>query len=227
MYKIKEYDFTMNENGSLEGYASTWIREPDAYGDVVAKGAFTNCLAKLKAEGKKIPLIWAHQMDNLKSYIGWAEAWEDEKGLHFIAEFNDTTEAQQVRQMYKDGVLSKFSFAYNILDEAPVTLADGRKANELRELEIYEISCVLVPANPDASVVDVKSGKRNSKKDEQTIKDAINLLQQLLAEVGDNITSDEASITEDKTGGNVISTEDQELINVKKAKLLELINKIS
>lgn len=230
MHKIKSFGVVESENGTLEGYASTWIRKPDAVGDVVKRGAFKNSIEKLRAENKKIPLIWSHQLDSLKSYIGQVDVLEeDDKGLHFIASFNDSDDAQKVRKMYQDGVLSKFSFAYNILDQGPVILEDGTKANELRELEIYEVSCVLVPANDDAGVVDVKTGKRNSKKDEQKIKDAIKLLQELLEdtveEVLDDI-SDEVNITEEKSGDNAAQAEDQEIFNVKKAELLKMINEI-
>lgn len=228
MLRTKFYGVIENENGTLEGYASTWIRKPDSYGDVVKQGAFAKCIARLKEEGKTIPLIWSHQLDNLKSYIGQVDVLEeDNKGLHFIASFNDSADAQKVRQMYKDGVLSKFSFAYDILDEGPVVLEDGTKANELRELDIFEVSCVLVPANSDASVIDVKAGKRNSRKDEQTIRDAIALLQELLGEVEEIIESDEASTTENLAEDNAAQAKDQSEINAKKAELLDLINKIN
>lgn len=166
--------------GSIEGYASTWIREPDSYGDVVAKGAFTKTLAERWDGGKGIPFLWGHQMDNLKSFIGTANADEDDRGLHFVAAFDDTEEAQKVRQLYRDGRLKSFSFAYDVKDAGEVTLEDGRKANELRELDLYEISAVMVPANDDAGVVDVKSGRRNSKADEDKIKQAISLLQSVI-----------------------------------------------
>ena len=65
-------------------------------------------------------------------------------------------------------------------DNGTVTLEDGTKANELRDLELFEISCVCVPANDDAGVVDVKAGRRNSAKDENAIREAITLLQGLL-----------------------------------------------
>ena len=231
MYKTKNFSVKENENGTLEGYASTWIRKPDAYGDVVKRGAFAKSIEKLKAEGKTIPLIWSHQLDSLKSYIGQVDFLEeDDKGLHFIASFNDSDDAQKVRKMYQDGVLSKFSFAYNVLDQGTVVLEDGTKANELRELEIYEVSCVLVPANDDATVVDVKTGKRNSKKDEQTIRDAIILLQRLLDEAEDVVDmiddNTDMSTTENKCSDNVGQTEDQELINVKKTELLKIIDNI-
>lgn len=169
--KIKSFGVKYRDegNGSIEGYASTWIREPDSYGDVVKEGAFTNTLRERWNGGKGIPLLWAHQMDQLKSFIGSADADEDEKGLHFVAKFDDTEEAQRVRELYKDGRLKSFSFAYDVKDWAPIELEDGRKANELRELDLFEISCVTVPANSDATVVDIKSGRRNSAKDLDTM----------------------------------------------------------
>ena len=53
-------------------------------------------------------------------------------------------EAEKIRGLYKNKTLTSFSFAYDVIDEGTVTLEDGRKANELRELDIFEISCVLV-----------------------------------------------------------------------------------
>ena len=185
-YKEFRVKYSDEGNGSIEGYASTWIRRPDTYGDVVKNGAFTRTLKERWNGGKGIPLLWAHQMDNLKAFIGIANAAEDDEGLLFHADFDGTEEAQRVRGLYKDGRLSKFSFAYDVLDCGPVVLEDGTKANELRELDLFEISCVCVPANDDAGVIDVKSGKRNSKKDADAIKQAIALLQGVLDEVDDD-----------------------------------------
>lgn len=208
-------------NGYIEGYASTWTRIPDAYGDIVAKGAFAKSLAKFEETGRSIPFLWAHEMSELKSYIGTCKADEDDIGLHFIATFDDTDEAQRVRQLYKDGRMSKFSFAYDTLDSATVTLEDGTKANELRELDIFEISAVLVPANSFAEVVDVKSGKRNSKRDEQTLRDAIALLQDLLGEVEDNNAGSESG-TDDNAGAK----DHQDVTNEKANELLKFIEQI-
>lgn len=211
-------------NGYIEGYASTWDRIPDAYGDIVAKGAFAKSLARYEETGKSIPFLWAHEMGTLKSYIGTCKADEDDNGLHFIATFDDTEEAQRVRQLYKDGRMSKFSFAYDTLDSATVTLEDGTKANELRELDIFEISAVLVPANSFAEVIDVKSGRRNSTKDEKAIRDAIALLQDLLGEVVDNNDSSENNDEGNSKDGES-EEKDQVVINEKqKNELLNFIN---
>ena len=186
--KTKTFDVKA-DNGTIIGYASTWIREPDSYGDVVAKGAFAECIAQIKAERKVLPLLFNHDGDDLSKYIGTViNLEEDDHGLKFEATFDATPEAQRARELTMDGRLAKFSFAYDIIEQGTVTLEDGREVNELRKLNIHEVSLVLYPANPDTSVVSVKSGRRNSAKDADVIKQIISLAQSLLAdEVDDDI----------------------------------------
>ena len=218
-YKEFNVKYDDSGNGSLEGYASTWIRQADSYGDVVKSGAFARTLKERWNGGKGIPLLWAHQMDNLKSFIGTAEAEEDEKGLHFLASFDGTEEAQRVRELYKDGRLSKFSFAFDVRDNGTVTLEDGTKANELRDLELFEISCVCVPANDDAGVVDIKAGRRNSAKDADRLRQIIALAQECLGELEDTDDPDDG---EDEAKANA-AAEEPEQSNPKKDDLLEYI----
>lgn len=221
--KTKEFGVQYKDegSGSIEGYASTWIRQPDSWGDVVAKGAFTKTLEERWNGGKGIPFLWSHKMDDLKAFIGTAEADEDEKGLHFVAVFDDTEEAQKVRQLYKDGRLRKFSFAYDVKDQEEVELEDGVKANELREVDLFEISAVTVPANDDAGVVGVKSGRRNSKSDEDKIRKAISLLQEVLGEMIEEAPEDGEDEPEDNA-----AAEDRKVSNPKKAELLEYIKNL-
>jgi len=220
--KTKQFSVKYRDegNGTIEGYASTWIRQPDSYGDVVKEGAFTESLKDRWNGGKGIPMLWAHQMDNLASYIGKADADEDEKGLHFVAEFDDTDEAQRVRQLYKDGRLSKFSFAYDVLAAMPITLEGGIKATELQKLDLYEISCVLVPANSDAGVLDIKAGRRNRKSDEDTIKEIISLANSLLDEAEDTDTEPEGN---DEPEANSAEEEQKGAIKAEKERLLQFI----
>lgn len=235
-YKEFQVKYDDSGNGSLEGYASTWIRKADSYGDVVAKGAFSRTLIERWNGGKGIPLLWAHQMDNLKSFIGTAEAEEDEKGLHFLASFDDTEEAQRVRELYKDGRLSKFSFAFDVRDNGTVTLEDGTKANELRDLELFEISCVCVPANDDAGIVavkanvpeepEVKSGRRNSAKDADRLQQIIQLAQECLGEF-DDTEEPERQNSEPKANEGASSKEQTEALEVRKGALLEKIKKLT
>ena len=236
MTKFKDFAVYYKEdesgNGIIEGYASTWDKVPDAYGDIVRKGAFVDCLDRLEKEGKSLPFIWSHKLDDLDSYLGTVtQIYEDDKGLFFHAELDDTPEAKRVRELFKTGRLSKFSFAYNILDEGPVTLENGVKANELRKLDIFEITACLIPANSFAEVTDVKcsecegvdvsekSGKRNSAKDEQTIRDAIALLQSMLGEVSDDNSDAEAEKADSSEGSKEVNSAEKEqpAINEQKA----------
>ena len=189
------------DNGSISGYASTWTREPDSYGDVVAKGAFADSIAQIEAEGKVLPLLFNHNDGDLKNFIGTlTKLAEDDHGLYFEADFDDTPEAQKARQLAMDGRLAKFSFSYDVLDQGTVTLEDGTEANELRKLNIHEVSLVLYPANEDTSVVSVKSGRRNSQKDEEKLRQIIALAQECLGELDDN---DEESNDKSEEPGTV------------------------
>ena len=211
MVKTKTFEVKA-DNGTITGYASTWIREPDSYGDIVAKGAFAESIEQIKAEGKVLPLLFNHSSDDLKAYIGTVtNLVEDDHGLKFDAVFDDTQEAQRARELAATGRLVKFSFAYDVLDQATVTLEDGREANELRKLNIHEVSLVLYPANPDTSIVSVKSGRRNSAKDEDKIRKAIELLQDVLGEL-DDIEQPEEESTAKSEERDTVNDEERERI---------------
>lgn len=213
MIKTKSFDVKA-DNGSITGYASTWTREPDSYGDIVAKGAFAEHIAQIKEEGRVLPFLFNHGSDNLQNYIGTVtNLEEDDHGLKFDAVFDDTPEAQKARKLSMDGRLAKFSFAYDVLDAGEVELEDGRKANELRKLNIHEVSLVMYPANSDTSVVSVKSGRRNSKSDEDIIKQIIALANQLL--------NDEVDDTEEEPAGSEAKSEEPDTANDKERKRRE------
>lgn len=152
--------FEETDGGKVRAYASTFDREPDAYNDVIAKGAFIKTLEKWRDSGKPIPLLWAHDTADPYSNIGACYDYgEDERGLWYEAAFDaDNERAQYVRKLAAEGRVYQCSFAYEILQAAEVTLEDGRKAHELQELELFEISIVQIPANQHATIEDVKAG---------------------------------------------------------------------
>lgn len=191
------------DNGYIEGYFSTFTREPDAYGDVIAKGAFLDSFEHIRENGGTIPFLWNHDSENLDSYIGTASDFgEDDHGAFFRATFDDTETAQRARQLAMDGRLAKFSFAFEVLDSGEVTLEDGRKANELRKLELYEVSLVMYPANRDTSVTevkaDVKSGRRNSAKDEKELRRIADLSAEINQVVSGLLAVDESAMDGDE-----------------------------
>ena len=222
MIKTKTFEVKA-DHGTISGYASTWTREPDSYGDIVAKGAFAEHIAQIKEEGRVLPFLFNHKADDLSAYIGTVvELKEDDHGLYFEGTFDDTPEGQRARELALDGRLCKFSFAYDVLEAGEVTLEDGRKANELRKLNIHEVSLVMYPANPDTSVVSVKAGRRNRKTDEDIIKQIISLANQLLTDEVDDIEEEPKESEAKSEEPDTVNDEEQ----AKKAALLEHANKL-
>lgn len=146
------------DEGEFLVYPSTFTREPDAYGDVVAKGAFAESLEQWKAEGNVIPGLFGHRMDDPDFYVAEAvDTGEDDHGWWVKGRFDlDSPKGGQVYRLVKGRRLNQLSFAFDILDEGTVKLDDGREANELRKLHVHEFSFVPVGANRDTSVVAVK-----------------------------------------------------------------------
>lgn len=212
--RFKDYDAAVSDDGgTITGYASTFDRDPDSYGDVVAPGAFSDTLKAWEASGHPIPLLFGHRTDDPFMNIGAVtSAEEDEKGLRFTAEFDPESEtAQYCRRLALQGRCVKFSFAFDVLDEGTVTLEDGRKANELRKLDLFEISLVPIPANHHAGLEDVKAGRvisrRNAdalqavREDMQSALDGIDgLIAQADAMTDDG--NDEANEEEPKTANS-------------------------
>nr|WP_300338817.1 HK97 family phage prohead protease [Actinomyces sp.] len=145
--------------GRFTGYASTWTREPDCYGDVVAKGAFARTLKEWEAKGQPIPVLWSHDMSDPFAFIGTVdEATEDEHGLKVAVSLDlDNPKAAQVHRLLRRGAVAQMSFAFDVAEDATVTLEDGRKARELRDVSLYEVSVVPLGANQDTSIDDVKT----------------------------------------------------------------------
>ena len=195
----KSFELKSDENGIVEGYASTWTKTPDSYGDIVIKGAFTETLKKRKATGHPFPLCFNHDFDQIIGAV--FEAEEDDYGLKIRASFLNTPAAQEKRELVKEGIVWQFSFAYSVLGAEAPTEEERKQGivQKLTKLDLYEVSLVPVPANQTAIVtevkkdeeVEVKAGKRNSAKDEALIRDAISALQALLDTADEDQGEDE------------------------------------
>ena len=216
----KSFDIKADEDtGTISGYFSTYDRIPDSYGDVIAPGAFTETIQKRKESGHPFPLCWNHDLNMIIGSVDPDDIEDTEKGPLMTAKFFESALAQEKREIVKSGVVYQFSFAYDVLDAGPVELENGAKANELRKLDLFEVSIVPIPANQNAVMTDVKAGRRNRKSDEDTIKQIISLAQSLLDEVND---ADDPEDGEDAPEANV-ETEEPKTGNPKKESLLEFI----
>ena len=217
-HKYKEFTLikSADDSGTISGYFSTYDREPDSYGDIIAPGAFTETIQKRKESGHPVPLCWNHDLDQIIGSVDPDNITDTDKGPLMTASFFNTPLAQEKREIVKSGVVYQFSFAYDVEGWEEVELEDGRKANELTKLNLFEVSIVPIPANQNAVMTDIKSGRRNSRKDAEAIKQAIALLQGVLDAEDPDDGEDEA-----KANG---APEEPEQSNPKKEKLLAYIN---
>lgn len=189
------------QDGEFIAYPSTFTRTPDDYGDVVAKGAFTDTIKAWKQSGKTLPVMYMHKMDDPNYNIGAVEDMgEDDHGWWVKAKLDDDNPiAQRVHALIKSGRLSQMSFAFDVLDSAPVKLSDGTKARELRKVKVYEASVVPVGANQDTSIEAIKSAPEE--KDGQAISASNRAFLENLMSQMQNIVAQLQSFLGQKAGG--------------------------
>lgn len=224
-YKTKQFDIkSISDTGELTGYFSTYQPVADSYGDCVAPGCFTETIKAWAEKGKHIPLVWNHNMNDPEMIIGQVDKIEDDEyGPLMTAHFYDTPKAQAARNLMKEGSVYQFSYAYAI--DAARKPDENEKATDpninqvLEAVSLMEITITPTPAQPLAEMVSVKSGKRNSKKDEDAIRQAITLLQGVLDEADENDGEDDPK---DNPGG-----EDPKESNPEKDRLLEYIKQMN
>lgn len=168
--------------GEFIVYPSTFTKTPDSYGDIVAPGAFVDTIAEWKESGLTLPGLFGHRFDDPDFFVaGAVDMGEDEHGWWVKGAFDlESPKGPQVYRLAKSGRLNQLSFAFDVLDSAPVELEGGVKANELRKLKVYEFSFVPIGANQDTSIVaikaiadGIKAGRVLSSANESTIRDAI------------------------------------------------------
>lgn len=218
---LKSFEIKAKEdNGVITGYFSTYDKIPDSCGDIVEPGAFTETIKAREESGHPFPLCWDHDLNMI---IGKVDKIEDtDKGPLMTASFFNTELAQEKRELVKSGVVYQFSFAYDIADWAAPSEEEKKSGitRVLKKLDLFEVSIVPIPANPRAEVTDIKSGKRNSKKDADAIKEAIALLQGVLDD-----ETEEADVSEnaEEEPKNNAAAKDSEEINAKKERLLDKI----
>lgn len=146
---------SLKESGEFEGYGSTFGGEPDAYGDVIAPGAYTESLADHKSKGTMPKLFWQH---NSREPIGkWLDAKEDDHGLLMAGKLNmGVQRGREAYALLKEGDIDGLSIGYHIKEYSVDT---ETHVWTLQKLDLIEVSIVSVGANENAVVQSVKAAK--------------------------------------------------------------------
>ncbi|MCH8683887.1 phage major capsid protein [Pedomonas mirosovicensis] len=203
-----EVKLSTSEAGVLTGYASLFNDEPDSYGDVIAKGAFARSLAQHKAAGTVPLMLWHH---DLAEPIGiWLDVREDSAGLVVTGRLIlETRRGQEAYALLKAGALNGLSIGYRTRASDPRP-GGGRI---LKDVDLYEISLVTIPAATRARITSVKNAamgaaheRRNSMdRNEQNpapeagdtdIEERVTAIEESVAGIDTRLKAVEASITD-------------------------------
>lgn len=201
------------EEGEFLVYPSTFTREPDSYGDVIAKGAFLNSIEKWKASGDVMPGMYLHDPNQIVAAA--TDMGEDDHGWWVKGKFDEDEHAQKVYRWLKGRRLSALSFGFNTIEEGAVKLENGKSANELREVDSLEFSFLPkgFAANSDTSVVAVKSLADSLKHDVKAGRvlaaKHITSLRNAADAIGAVIAAAEATDDQEKASGKPVASDEE------------------
>lgn len=136
--------------GSFSGYGSVF-GNIDSAGDIVAPGAFRNTLPRFLKAG-----FIAQAHDWTVAIAVPKVAREDSRGLYIEADFHSTALAQDVRTIAAERVAAGKSVGLSIGYEVVDAERNSNGVRVLKELRLFEVSIVTVPANSAATVTTVK-----------------------------------------------------------------------
>lgn len=133
-------------NGIVKGYGSVF-NNIDSDNDIILAGAYTKTLQE---NGSRVRYCNQHRID--QPLGKFTELREDGNGLYFVAEIPKTRLGEDVLLLMKNGVINENSVG--IMPIVKSFRQDG--VRELKEVKLYEISCVTLAANPLAMITDAK-----------------------------------------------------------------------
>lgn len=141
---------SVEADGTFEGYASLFHSE-DLGRDVVAPGAFQKSLAKRGAGG--IKMLFQHDPNEP---IGvWDTLREDARGLYAAGRIMAQVErGREVLALMREGAIDGLSIGFRTVKARRDVRSGVRR---LMEIDLWEISVVTFPMQPEARATLIKS----------------------------------------------------------------------
>lgn len=155
-YRQREVSFkadSVMEDGRFHGYASVF-GVVDSYNEIVAPGAFTESLERIKASGRTLPALWHHIAS--QPIGGYDSLTEDERGLR-VEGFLLTDDIPQARVAYvtmKRNIVTGLSIGYYIEADS---WNEKDRVRTLTKVDLVEVSVVTFPACDEARAEAVRA----------------------------------------------------------------------
>lgn len=138
------------DDGFFSGYASVF-NVVDSQFDIIVPGAFSRSLRERK-HGKGVKLLWQHHTD--EPIGAFTTIREDANGLYVEGcLLLDVQRGMEAYALLKSGALEGLSIGYSAVS---FHYDEQQGVRYLTEVDVWEISLVTFPANPEAGVTFVK-----------------------------------------------------------------------
>ncbi len=147
-FKVKQVD---QEQRTVTGMASVFGNK-DLDGDIIEPEAFSEQFGGVGGVMQNVKTLWQHAWSDV---IGKGTATLTPEGIEFTATLSKGIQkADEALVLAKDGIIDSFSIGFRMLKG---TMDRERDAYLIQEAKLMEVSLVTFPANPLATISEVKS----------------------------------------------------------------------
>jgi HK97 family phage prohead protease len=160
LHKTSSAETTVTDLREFTAIAAAYT--VDRQNEQIKRGAFVETIKRWRLSGKQVPVHWNHegQAANVIGSIDPSSMRETTEGLRVKGQL-DLQESEVAREAWRSMKANRvaLSFGYMVNDQAK--RQDG--VTELRSIDLFEISIVSAPANPDTRFLSMK-GERDAPK---------------------------------------------------------------
>lgn len=136
----------LGEGYEVAGYASLFGLT-DQGGDIVEPGAYTKSLARIRAAGGSVKMLWQH--DPTMPIGIWEVVTEDARGLYVKGRLlPEVAQAREAAALIGAGAIDGLSIGYRAIS----AVKDAKGLRRLTEVELWEVSLVTFPMLREARV---------------------------------------------------------------------------
>lgn len=238
-YELKADSMSDEGFGSIKGYGAV-KNNIDSYGDLIEDGAFKSSENFVERGFMSFSHDWNEPIGTVKV------AYEDGFGYFVEMEFHSTPQAQNARTIIKErlerGKFVGLSIGY-MVKQAERGEREGKSVRLLKDIEVFEIGFVTMPANDLAEVTFAKAASGRTREEQfKTLsgecEDYLGRIAELAQERGDDwkaarvqeldalasqIAEAKAKLsTDEPEAKNTLSDEEREQILAKAQELLKV-----
>lgn len=151
----------------IKGIASSF-GNTDRTGDIIEPGAFKKTIKLMKEGKRQIVILNQHRMDQPIGVVDSLKEVGDK--MHFEGRLaRDHSIVKDMLSLLKMGALHSVSIGFNIVDSE----MDNDGVRTIKEVDLWELSIVTIPANEKAVITSVKKDEEATMEKDEKIIDAI------------------------------------------------------